>query len=71
LRPKPRVRQQHRPHGKVIGPDFIPVPIGSRFEIQFVHIFEMREGKNCQGNGVRDLEVGIGLGSYDRWGKSG
>jgi hypothetical protein len=29
----------------VIGPDFVPVPIGSEVEIRVVHIFEMREGK--------------------------
>ena len=30
---------------KVIGPDFLPVPIGSEVEIRVVHLFEMREGK--------------------------
>ena len=30
---------------KIIGPDFLPVPIGSQVEIRLVHIFELREGK--------------------------
>jgi len=30
---------------KVIGPDFLPVSIGSQVEIRLVHIFELREGK--------------------------
>ena len=30
---------------KLIGPDCIPVPIGSKVEVRLVHIFEMREGK--------------------------
>jgi SnoaL-like domain len=30
---------------KLIGPDCIPVPIGSEVEVRLVHIFEMREAK--------------------------
>jgi ketosteroid isomerase-like protein len=30
---------------KLIGPDCIPVPIGSEVEVRLVHIFEMRDGK--------------------------
>ena len=30
---------------KVIGPDCIPVPMGSEVEVRLVHIFEMREAK--------------------------
>ena len=29
----------------VTGPDFLPVPIGSKINMRLVHIFEMREGK--------------------------
>ena len=32
-------------HCKVIGPDFLPVPVGSSIEMRLVHIFEMRKGK--------------------------
>jgi len=29
----------------VVGPDFLPVPIGSKVNMRLVHNFEMREGK--------------------------
>lgn len=35
-------------HCKVIGPDFLAVPVGSNIEMRLVHIFEMRAGKICK-----------------------
>ena len=42
---------------KLIGPHFVPLPIGSGVEMRLVHIFEMREGKIAKETGFEMWKV--------------